>query len=379
MAEDKQEYVTTYKFKIANTTTSEIKLSCNKKNGVTLQENDTIKLIAKGSNIDRYTFDWRVDCDGRNVLSNGFKNGDVIKVRDLIEAPKGRTDEHPGYYGELYGKEIVLKLYYDNMAEDKQEYVTTYKFKIANNESIILSLDKKAGTVLNKEDVLRFTSGNYNGDFHCLVSIEEDGGWRGSYQKDLHEEDQIKVSDFIDYYSIYEDINLSGKRIKITIYSKKYGEYTNIAKMEIEYTIDDSAVSNAEAPERPKANEFPTRSWLINGQTITYKLSEKSGSKVKADDIIKFEAENYSNLQQTYYGTKIMYNVVVKGVANGAVIFEGSLLPEGDEIRIADIDEACQKNRIDIRGEVLDIHFYSIRFGEFTDTLAMYAEYEIEK
>lgn len=238
------------------------------------------------------------------------------------------------------------------------------KIAIADNESITLSLNKKSGSVLDKEDVLRFTSENYNGDFHCLVSIEEDGGWHGSYQKDLHEEDKIKVSDFMDYYSKYEGINLSGKRIKITIYSKKYGEYTNVAKIEVEYDIKADEESTEYNNEKTVSN-----SWLIDNNRVTYWLFKESGSTLKSDDIIKFEADNYK------YSLPIMCDI---SGGEGDILYH-KVLSTKDEIRIKDVIDVYKDSGRDIHGEQIVITIYSQQFGEYSNNLRMNAIYQLEK
>jgi hypothetical protein len=100
-----------------------------------------------------------------------------------------------------------------------------------------MKLDKKENSTLKETDTIKFTSTDLD-SFSLAVSYKEsDGGYTGSYFKSIGKTATIKVQDIINHYS-KESIDLHGKGIKVTIFSTKYGEFTDKYKLEVTYKIE---------------------------------------------------------------------------------------------------------------------------------------------
>ncbi len=106
---------------------NKVELSANKKNGAQLRESDSIKLSAKNYNSSIGTLDYRIYFNNKLLRPSGFKDGDSIKVKEIIEYAKSQNID-------LYGKEIVLELFLDNLKENKTEGKVTYTYFIEPNK-----------------------------------------------------------------------------------------------------------------------------------------------------------------------------------------------------------------------------------------------------
>ena len=246
MAEGKREYKKVYTYKIAEASKEDVEptLSANIDNGERLTYFSKIQLGAK--NLENIDFNLgyltcSVEYKGQDVFSKNFKDGDILKVEEIIK-------QADTYDKNLYEREVKLKLYFDNKVEKKQDFLTTYTFTILNAKMISLSLDKEANSTLKYDDVLKFKSENYNGKFnYCVLVKQNEGGYWGTFYGELHEEDRIEIAKIIDHYKNKENLDLAGKEILIQIYSKDYGEYTSIARIEVKYVIESKTVE----PEKP--------------------------------------------------------------------------------------------------------------------------------
>ena len=229
--ENKSEGKVTYSYKIAskNAEQKEVKLSADKKDGATLNETDSIKLSASNYENKQGTLDYRVYYNDEMLLPGSFKNGDSIKVKEIIDYAKNKKID-------LYGKEITVTLLFDNLANNKTEGTVTYNYKIAAKEAeqkeIKLSADKKDGTTLKESDSIRLSASNYAGKQGSLdYRVFYNGKllMPGSFKNG----DSLKVKDIIDYAK-KENIYLYGKEIRVTLFFDNVSE--NKAEGEVTYT-----------------------------------------------------------------------------------------------------------------------------------------------
>ncbi len=168
IVEDKIEGKVSYTYKIKNAKVEEdVELSASKKNGSELKETDSIKLYAENfDDTPGMTLDFSVFCDNKLILPGSFKDGDSIKVKDLIDyADKQDVD--------LYGKEIILQLYVNNISKNKVEDKVTYNYKIESKSGTKTETKTEAKTIPIKEALVEaqfkdktleggFDSGSYS-------------------------------------------------------------------------------------------------------------------------------------------------------------------------------------------------------------------------
>lgn len=323
-----------------NSATSSITLSADKKDGSTLSNLDSIKLTASNYANKVGSLDYRIYYKNELLLPGSFQNGDSIKIKDIIDFAKGKNIQ-------LYGNEITLELFFDNLKENKTEGRVSYTYTIEYDETTVeLSANKKDGTTLKDTDTIKLRAGNYNANAGTL-------DYRIYYNNSLlmpgsfNDGDSIKVKDIINFAK-KQNIDLYGKEIMITLFFDNLSENKTEGKVTYNYKIEAKEVEQ-------KAVQIST--------------NKKDGATLKESDSIKLSASNY-NANAGTLDYRIYYN--------NSLLMPGSF-NNGDSIKVKDIIDYAKKQNINLYGKEIMITLFFDNLSENKTEGKVTYNYKIEQ